>query len=465
MNSEIQVFISYAKGDEDAAIRLYGELNKEGVEPWLDEKDILGGQNREQTIRQNIKASKYFLALISNNSDSKRGHAQKELKIALDLLDEFGSNSIFVIPISLDGAKSCDENLQKLQHVDLSTSYDKGLEKLLQVLKRDEEDKKKKPFQNPTPSPLGAWDEIFVGRETFVEELMFSSGSIFIFGARRIGKTVLLKYFEKMCMESNTPSFYLSLQGVGTTDKIKRKLKVCFKRKTFPIDETLFKVHSFFDFLEELDVKLNQRIVLLLDEAEQIASIDKKEPGFIEKMRSSIETLENIRFIFAASPHFKKVVAKSQCSPFQSAFDIMMLPVMTKTEIMDLAKSLAPEAKSEKIEKALTFTHYQPYLMKIFINKLMDGEKLHAPTKDIAMDVYVGNALDGIFPNYFEGLSEELQKIVLEIHQNRFRYQEKHETKLRELAQYGYLRCEDGVYKIPNWFFQHWLDTRADKTG
>ena len=100
--------------------------------------------------------------------------------------------------------------------------------------------------------------------------------------------------------------------------------------------------------------------------------------------------------------------------------------------------------------------------MKIFINKLKDGLKLSTPTKDIAMDAYVANAMDGIFPNYYDGLCEDLHEMVLGIHQNRYSYQEKHETKLRELVQYGYLKFEDGDYKIPNWFFSHWLKTQSN---
>jgi hypothetical protein len=38
-----------------------------------------------------------FLALLSQNSVTKRGYVQKELSEALDILDEFPSSEIFII--------------------------------------------------------------------------------------------------------------------------------------------------------------------------------------------------------------------------------------------------------------------------------------------------------------------------------------------------------------------------------
>ncbi len=75
------------------------------------------------------------------------------------------------------------------------------------------------------------------------------------------------------------------------------------------------------------------------------------------------------------------------------------------------------------------------------------------------MKTYVRNALDGILPNYFDGLSNEYQIIVLQIHNRRFKLDERIEAKLLELAEYGYLKYEDDEYKISNWFFEYWLSS------
>jgi hypothetical protein len=44
----------------------------------------------------------------------KKGYLQKELKIALDILDEFPSGEIFVIPTRLANSEPSDERLQDI---------------------------------------------------------------------------------------------------------------------------------------------------------------------------------------------------------------------------------------------------------------------------------------------------------------------------------------------------------------
>ncbi|MCP4353016.1 MAG: toll/interleukin-1 receptor domain-containing protein [Desulfobacterales bacterium] len=155
MASEKKVFISYAEENYDTAKKLYNDLeHPDAIKPWLDNFDILPGQNRETEIKKAIKTSDYFLALFSKNSVSKRGFVQKEQKIALEILDKSPSGEIFFIPVRIDECKPADENLQNIQYVDIFPSYEKGLDRLLHVLSL-EENKSKTPAvtdNNPLPN-------------------------------------------------------------------------------------------------------------------------------------------------------------------------------------------------------------------------------------------------------------------------------------------------------------------------
>lgn len=77
---ESRIFISYGREDQDAARRLYDDLKSAGLDPWLDDVDLLPGQNWRQTINRVIKESRYVLTLLSSKSLFRRGHVQKELK-------------------------------------------------------------------------------------------------------------------------------------------------------------------------------------------------------------------------------------------------------------------------------------------------------------------------------------------------------------------------------------------------
>ncbi len=129
-----KIFISYATEDYETAQKLYEDLKDSGLTPWMDREDLLPGQNWRLTITRVIRECKTFIALLSSNSLSKRGFVQKELKMALDILDEFPSSEIFLVPVQLDRCEPQEDKLRDLHRVDLSASYEKGVEKILQSL-------------------------------------------------------------------------------------------------------------------------------------------------------------------------------------------------------------------------------------------------------------------------------------------------------------------------------------------
>ena len=130
----IKVFISYAREDFQFAERLYYDLKKLGISPWLDQLDILPGQNWKFMISKAIQESRYFVALLSSNSISKKGYFQRELAIAVEILDEFSPEDVFFIPVRLDDCKPNHEKIKYLHWADLFPSYEDGINRILRVL-------------------------------------------------------------------------------------------------------------------------------------------------------------------------------------------------------------------------------------------------------------------------------------------------------------------------------------------
>lgn len=128
-------FISYAREDAETAKRLYRDLTLVGAEPWLDSEKLLGGQEWDTTIKDAAKNSTHFIALISQYSVNKQGYVQKELRHALEILDEFPPNHIFVIPVRLDPSSPLHERLRRLHQIDLFPDYHAGLQRILASLK------------------------------------------------------------------------------------------------------------------------------------------------------------------------------------------------------------------------------------------------------------------------------------------------------------------------------------------
>jgi len=139
-DSDMKVFISYAREDIETARKLYHDLKHAGITTWMDKEDILIGENWKIAIRQAIKESSYFIALLSSNSLSKKGYVQKELKMALDIFGEMPVSEIFFLPIRLDDCHPLDEQLQDINWGDLFPSYEEGFQKILRVLSQKRQD-------------------------------------------------------------------------------------------------------------------------------------------------------------------------------------------------------------------------------------------------------------------------------------------------------------------------------------
>jgi hypothetical protein len=126
-----QVFLSYAREDLAAAQRLFEELRRHEVNVWFDKDAVRAGERWKPAISQAIRASRFFIALLSTLSLSKTGYVQKELREAMSVLDEYPEQEIYLIPVRLDDCQPLDQTLNELHWVNMFPSWDEGLGKIL----------------------------------------------------------------------------------------------------------------------------------------------------------------------------------------------------------------------------------------------------------------------------------------------------------------------------------------------
>ena len=131
-----KIFISYAHEDLSVARDLYNQLKSIGnFEPWFDKESLLPGMKWRPAIRKAIRESDFFISLLSQHSTTKRGFINKEMKMALEILDEFPEDQIFLVPIRLEECNPPD-SITELQYVDLFPDWEKGLKKVLKVISK-----------------------------------------------------------------------------------------------------------------------------------------------------------------------------------------------------------------------------------------------------------------------------------------------------------------------------------------
>ena len=101
-----RIFLCHASDDKAHVREAYHRLRAtEGFEPWLDEEDLLPGQEWVREIPRALQPSDCILIFLSRTSVAKLGYVQREMKMALDAWEELPEGTIHTIPVRLD---DCD---------------------------------------------------------------------------------------------------------------------------------------------------------------------------------------------------------------------------------------------------------------------------------------------------------------------------------------------------------------------
>ena len=128
-------FLCHASEDKPYVRRLEARLRSDGIRTWLDERDLMPGQEWERAIRAAVRQADVVVVCISRSSVTKRGYVQKEIREVLDAADEQPEQSTYVIPARIE---PCDipERLSRWQAVDLRRRG--GYTRLLDALREAE---------------------------------------------------------------------------------------------------------------------------------------------------------------------------------------------------------------------------------------------------------------------------------------------------------------------------------------
>lgn len=115
---KLRVFISYTHTDISPVRKLYQDLSDGGFDVWLDEENLIPGQEWQIEIEKALHNSDVVIVCLSSNSVRKEGFVQKEYKFALDRTLEMPEGKISLIPARLE---ECDvpSRLLQFQYVDL----------------------------------------------------------------------------------------------------------------------------------------------------------------------------------------------------------------------------------------------------------------------------------------------------------------------------------------------------------
>src|SRR4051794_22097132 len=99
----LRTFLCHSSEDKAVVRNLYRRLSRvTGIFPWLDERDLLAGQDWEHEISKAVRACDVVIVCLSQQSIAKTGFVQREISQALDVSDEKPKGTIFIIPLRLE---------------------------------------------------------------------------------------------------------------------------------------------------------------------------------------------------------------------------------------------------------------------------------------------------------------------------------------------------------------------------
>ncbi len=103
------VFLSYASQDARAASRICQTLREAGIEVWLDQSELRGGDAWDAAIRKQIKACALFVPIISANTRARvEGYFRLEWKLAVDRSHLMAAERAFLLPVVIDDTSDAD---------------------------------------------------------------------------------------------------------------------------------------------------------------------------------------------------------------------------------------------------------------------------------------------------------------------------------------------------------------------
>jgi TolB-like protein len=135
------VFLSYASQDAAAAQKISEALRAAGIEVFLDQSELRGGDAWDQKIRREIRDCALFVPVISVNTASRlEGYFRLEWKLAVDRSHLMAAEKPFLLPVVIDATQESNAHVPdrfrevqwtRLPGGDTSPTFVEGVRRLL----------------------------------------------------------------------------------------------------------------------------------------------------------------------------------------------------------------------------------------------------------------------------------------------------------------------------------------------
>jgi AAA domain-containing protein len=329
------------------------------------------------------------------------------------------------------------------------------------------------------PFIAGSWvrADNFFGRAGVLREILEGErDSLWVCGARRLGKTSLLKELEYRVQQSASTPFvplYWDLQGSGDARGMADGLlgsvedSESFRRSTDVAIEDLegLPVADMLTTMVRRTVRSGWRLLLLVDEAEEFLTVGRADSVIIPRLRRIFQKGPEVRTVLTSTKRLARIDERTDfaTSPFMQGF---IPPVYLTPLTAEEARALLSRGRfsDDEVKTMQERTANHPFLVQLIASRLFENHDLAATLDQVAADEMVANffsvdfqTLDGDERTLLEEVAREGRRTRKELAAAVRRTEEATEPQIYGLRMMGYLTVEDGQYRIGNWFFDRWL--------
>ena len=94
------VFLSYASQDAEAAQKICEALRAAGIEVFLDQSELRGGDAWDQKIRHEIHDCALFIPMVSQHTQERlEGYFRHEWNLAIERTHHMAQQKAFLVPV------------------------------------------------------------------------------------------------------------------------------------------------------------------------------------------------------------------------------------------------------------------------------------------------------------------------------------------------------------------------------
>jgi len=340
------------------------------------------------------------------------------------------------------------------------------------------------------PYIVGRWvrHHNHYGRQRLLTYLLSTPDTaVWAVGARRIGKTSLLRQLELLtdAPASNLAPLFWDMQGCENSGDLSTELYMAIEDERqrferFGIVVSELEGHDAPTILRRVSRSLataGATLLLLIDEAEVLINIARQEPGWLARLRRVLQD-GHLRTVVASTKllaQLNQITADWDTSPFLFGFNMINLWNLDQDAAADLVQQRQTAEPIDVdpviLEDILIHTNRHPYLIQFLCQRLYaeasNGVATLRPPQD--EDLEPDHLLAGFFRIDFQHMTRLERRILLTVAAHTVFAEaeifadlaEEPPSRIRTflwgLEKLGHLRLVYGQWAIGNEFLRRWL--------